>query len=85
MGFQPGDAQFLQNISCNKEYKLPGLNLVVRWKRKYQGKQQEQPWYLLTSLLSLQQTLAVYRSRWGIETMFKDCKTGGYNARTNSC
>ncbi len=23
--------------------------------------------------------MAVYRCRWGIEQMFKDCKTGGYN------
>jgi hypothetical protein len=27
----------------------------------------------------LAQALAVYRCRWGIEQMFKDCKTGGYN------
>ena len=23
--------------------------------------------------------LSFYSARWGIETMFKDCKTGGYN------
>jgi hypothetical protein len=33
----------------------------------------------LTSLKSLKLTLSFYAARWGIETMFKDCKTGGYN------
>jgi IS4 transposase len=23
--------------------------------------------------------MAIYRCRWGIEQLFKDCKTGGYN------
>lgn len=77
IGFQPGETQFLQNISGNKEYQLPSFNLLVRWKRKSRGKQQGQPWYLLTSLPTLKQTLAVYPARWGIEAMFKDCKTGG--------
>lgn len=87
MGFQPGEAHFFQKISCNKEFQLSGFNLAVRWKRKYREKHHEQPWYLLTSLPSLKQTLAVYRARWGIETMFKDCKMGGYNleqTRVNS-
>jgi IS4 transposase len=25
------------------------------------------------------QLLTIHRLRWGIEMMFKDCKTGGYN------
>ncbi|MCF4970253.1 transposase, partial [Nostoc sp. CMAA1605] len=34
---------------------------------------------ILTNLPTLQQALAVYRCRWGIEQMFKDYKTSGYN------
>ena len=34
---------------------------------------------LLTNLDSLEKTLKLYESRFGIEAMFKDCKTGGYN------
>lgn len=37
------------------------------------------PWYLLTNLDSLEKTLRFYEARFGIEAMFKDCKTGGYN------
>ena len=38
-----------------------------------------EPWYLLTNIDNLDEVLKIYRSRMGIEAMFKDCKTGGYN------
>ena len=38
-----------------------------------------EPWYLLTNLDNLDEILKIYPSRMGIEAMFKDCKTGGYN------
>ncbi|NEP04756.1 MAG: hypothetical protein F6K25_03960 [Okeania sp. SIO2G4] len=34
---------------------------------------------MLTNLESLDEVLKFYRSIMGIEAMFKDCKTGGYN------
>ncbi len=51
----------------------------MTWKRKYRGKGAKEPWYILTNLDNLNLTLAFYQARWGIESMFKDCKTGGYN------
>ena len=78
-GFQPGDKTFYQNISCNKTEQLGFFNLAIYWKRKYRGKKQQDAWYILTSLPQLSQTLAIYQARWGIEMMFKDCKSGGYN------
>jgi Transposase DDE domain len=33
----------------------------------------------LTNLPTLKQALAVYCCRWGIEQLFKDCKTAGYH------
>ncbi|MCA2654554.1 MULTISPECIES: hypothetical protein [unclassified Microcystis] len=33
----------------------------------------------MTNLKSLELTLNLYRVRFGIEAMFKDCQTGGYN------
>merc|ERR1712178_375322 len=47
--------------------------------RKYKGKQEKEPWFILTNLDSLSEVLKVYRAMAGIEAMFKDCKTGGYN------
>ena len=37
------------------------------------------PWYLLTNLADLETAVKAYKKRFGIEAMFKDCKTGGYN------
>ena len=34
---------------------------------------------MLTNIESLDEVLKIYRSRMGVEAMFKDCKTGGYN------
>jgi len=53
--------------------------LATRGQRRYRSKQAEAPWYLITNLDSLEKTLKLYESRLGIEAMFKDCKTGGYN------
>jgi hypothetical protein len=36
-------------------------------------------WYLLTNLGDLKQSIDTFKCRSGIEAMFKDCKTGGYN------
>lgn len=48
-------------------------------KLKYRGKQEKEPWYLLTNFKDLESALKAYKMRSGIEAMFKDCKTGGYN------
>jgi hypothetical protein len=79
LGFKPGMSQFYQGILCNKGDGIGPFNLAVYWKRKYRHKGSKEPWYLLTNLPTLKQTLVVYRCRWGIEQLFKDCKTGGYH------
>ena len=33
----------------------------------------------MTNLSQLEETIQAYRQRFGIEAMFSDCKTGGYN------
>lgn len=76
---KPGSKQFFSNVYHTQTHKLGAFNLATRWKRPYQGRKMEDPWYLLTNLDSLDKTLLLYESRFGIEAMFKDCKTGGYN------
>lgn len=78
-GFKPGVSKFYVGVTCNKGDGLGPFNIAVYWKRKYRPKGPKEPWYILTNLPTLKQTLAVYRCRWGIEQFFKDCKTGGYN------
>lgn len=79
MGFASGDRQFLHHVWIGKESPLGPFNLAVRWKRSYRGRGGKEPWFILTSLASLTLTLRFYRCRWGIETMFKDFKSGGYH------
>ncbi|NEP29103.1 IS4 family transposase [Moorena sp. SIO3I6] len=79
LDFKPGMAQFFEGINCTQKHQLGRFNIALRWRRKYRGKGISEPWYILTSLNSLSLTLFCYQARWGIEGMFKDCKTGGYN------
>ena len=79
MGFGPGMKQFLVDIRVGKRDHIGPFNMAVYWKRQYRGKGGKEAWYILTSLSNLDATLKFYRARWGIESMFKDCKSGGYN------
>ena len=79
LGFKPGMSKFYQGILCNKGDGIGPFNLAGYWKRKYRTKGSKEPWYILTNLPTLNHALAVYRCRWGIEQLFKDCKTGGYH------
>ena len=78
LGFHPGSATLLEQVRLNKRDPLGPFNLAVRWKRRYRSKGSKDPWYLLSTLSNLNQIVALYHQRWGIETMFRDCKSGGY-------
>jgi len=43
------------------------------------GKVADEGWYLLTNIGSLKESIDTFKCRSGIEAMFKDCNTGGYN------
>ena len=76
---KPGIHRFYAKVGFTKKKGFSRFNLVASWKRKYRGKQEDEPWYLLTNLPDWKSALKVYSKRYGIEAMFKDCKTGGYN------
>ncbi len=75
----PGCRRFYENVHLTQEKGFGRCNLAVYWKRKYRGKQEKEPWYLSTNLTDISTTIKIYNQRFGIEAMFKDCKTGGYN------
>jgi hypothetical protein len=79
----PGIRQFYTNIKLTQKRGFGRFNLAVYWKRKYRGKQDKEAWYLLTNLSDLESAVKIYRQRFGIEAMFKDCKTGGYNLESS--
>lgn len=75
----PGIRQFYTNINLTQKTGKGRFNLAVYWKRKYRGKQEDEAWYLLTNLSDLKTATKIYSQRFGIEAMFRDCKTGGDN------
>ncbi|WP_287660276.1 MULTISPECIES: IS4 family transposase [unclassified Microcystis] len=74
-----GTRLFLTNIKVSKAHQLTGVSMGIYWKRTYREMGELEPWYLLTNLPNLAETIKAYKKRVGIEAMFKDCKTGGYN------
>jgi hypothetical protein len=75
----PGQREFLSQINITHKKGFGRFNLAVYWRRKYKTKQEKSPWYLLTNLADLETAVKAYKQRFGIEAMFKDCKSGGYN------
>ncbi len=75
----PGVRQFYTQINLTQKSGFGRFNLAVYWKRKYRNKQENEAWYLLTNFSDEKVAVHIYRQRFGIEAMFKDCKTGGYN------
>jgi hypothetical protein len=75
----PGGRRFYENVNLTQHQGFGRCNLAVYWKRKYRGKQEKEPWYLSTNLFDVSTAVKIYSQRFGIEAMFKDCKTGGYN------
>lgn len=75
----PGVRQFYTQINLTQKSGKSRFNLAVYWKRKYRNKQEDEAWYLLTNLPKVEAAIKIYRQRFGIEAMFRDCKTGGYN------
>ena len=79
LGLIPGISFFLTDIQATKQKGFAKFNLAGYYKRKYRGKLEPAGWFLLTNLDNLPDAIKAFKLRSGIEAMFKDCKTGGYN------
>ncbi len=74
---------FYQDIQATKQKGFGSFNLAGYYPRKYRGKVEPGGWYLLTNLSNLDAAIKAFKCRSGIEAMFKDCKTGGYNLESS--
>ena len=74
-----GSKLFLTEVAFTKEKGFGQFNLAAQWPKKSKQKILNEGWYILTNLESLAAALNAYKARSGIEAMFKDCKSGGYN------
>ncbi len=79
LGLKPGKSFYLYQVKFTKQSGFGQVNLAGYWSQKTKKNKKDEGWYLITNLSSLKLAIATYRHRMGIEAMFKDCKTGGYN------
>lgn len=79
LGLAPGMKMYLTNVKVTKTKGFGNFAIAAYWKRKYQDKGPDEGWFILTNLKSLEAALDAYKARSGIEAMFRDCKSGGYN------
>ena len=66
-------------MRVRKTRPVVGFNIACKWQRNYQGLKVKEAWFILTDLGSLPVAIADYKKRMGIEEMFRDFQTGGYN------
>ena len=74
-----GVKQIKMGLKITKKKGFSNHNLAMYHKKSKEKKKYQEPWFILTSLTSVEEIMKIYASRSGIEAMFKDCKTGGYN------
>lgn len=79
MGLLPGKSFYLSDVKVTKQKGFGTFDIAAYWRRKYREKQEDEGWYLLTNLGELKQSIDTFKCRSGLEAMFKDCQTGGYN------
>ena len=79
LGLMPGTGLYRSGVKVTKQKGFGFFDVAGYWKRKYRNNGTSEGWYLLTNVGSLKLAIASFKCRSGIEAMFKDCKTGGYN------
>jgi len=84
LGIVPGTSLYFQGKRVRKSQPATGFELACKWKRNYGGWKVDEAWFILTDLGSLPAAIDAYKQRMGIEEMFRDCKTGGYDLEGTS-
>ncbi|WP_228055466.1 IS4 family transposase [Gloeocapsopsis crepidinum] len=79
LGLKPGMSMFFAGVNVTKQLGFNQFNVACKWKRNYRKSQTKEGWFLLTNLPNTRAATTAYQQRSGIECMFKDCKSGGYN------
>ena len=84
LGLVPGMQLYLNGVSVTKQKGFGKFNVACKWKRKYWGWAPDEGWFILTNLEDLESAILAYKKRFGIEEMFRDFKSGGYNLEGTS-
>jgi hypothetical protein len=84
LGIVSGTSLYFQGKRVRKTQPATGFDVACKWKRNYGGWKVDEAWFILTDLGSLPAAIDAYKQRMGIEEMFRDCKTGGYDLEGTS-
>jgi len=76
---KPGISLYISQVQVTKQPGFGKFDLAAYWQRNYRDQIADEPWYILTNLGTLEAAVATFKTRFGIEAMFKDCQSGGYN------
>ncbi|NET56425.1 MAG: IS4 family transposase, partial [Symploca sp. SIO2E6] len=76
---KPGVSFYFQGVKITKTQGFSQGEVVGKWARKYRAKKSsEDAWFISTNLGSFSQAINGYKKRFGIEELFRDIKSGGY-------
>lgn len=75
----PGIKTFEKNVYVTKQKGFGRFNMLAYQKRKYGKYVEDEPWFIITNLDNPAEVIKYYKKRGGIEAMFRDHKSGGYN------
>jgi hypothetical protein len=84
LGIVSGTSLYFQGKRVRKTQPATGFDVACKWKRNYGAWKVDEAWFILTDLGSLPAAIDAYKQRMGIEEMFRDCKTGGYDLEGTS-
>ena len=68
-----------KNVQITKQKGLGKFNLLAYKQRNYRHHRTDESWFIITNLDSANQVIRLDKKRAGIEAMFRDYKSGGYN------
>jgi hypothetical protein len=84
LGIVPGTSLYFQGKRVRKTQPATGFDVACKWKRNYGAWKVDEACFILTDFGSLPAAIDAYKQRMGIEEMFRDCKTGGYDLEGTS-
>ncbi len=75
----PGVKVLHKNVKVTKQKGFGKFNLLAYHQRDYRQHKVKESWFIITNLDDPNEVIKLYKKRAGIEAMFRDYKSGGYN------
>jgi hypothetical protein len=79
LGLKAGMNLYLNDVQVTHQKGFGTFNLVAKWKKRYRGWAPSEGWFILTNFTQVEDAIVAYQSRFSIEELFRDLKSGGYN------